>query len=191
MTFKAHACCGHTFAAIDGALELRDTVAAEDVERIVISTYGTAIQVAGNSAPATRFEAQFSIQYCVAAALLLGSVWLEAFSDVHLHDARLRDLLGRVELVLDPELDGAFPDQRGARVAIHHRDGSVSDTLRRTRKGDPDAPLSDDDLTSKLTNLASPILGREATQRLASSIWNLEEMEDVHLLVPTKTLVVT
>jgi hypothetical protein len=76
-------------------------------------------------------------------------------------------------------------------VAIHHRDGSVSHTLRHTRKGDPDAPLSDDDLTSKLANLASPILGREATQRLASSIWNLEEMEDVHHLVPTTTLAVT
>ena len=48
MTFKNHACCGHTFAAIDGALELkkRMQVKAEDIEQIDVATYKAGVEVA-------------------------------------------------------------------------------------------------------------------------------------------------
>ena len=49
MTFKNHTCCGHTFAAIDGALALkkRMKVAAAEIERVHVGTYRAALEVAG------------------------------------------------------------------------------------------------------------------------------------------------
>src|SRR5918997_329965 len=49
MTFKNHACCGHTFAAIDGALELkkRMQVRAEEIDEIEVATYKAGVEVAG------------------------------------------------------------------------------------------------------------------------------------------------
>src|SRR4029077_10880717 len=77
VTVKNHACCGHTFAAVDAALELRarglDPAAGE---AITVETYSVATSVAGNPDPGTDFEAKFSTQSCVAVALLTGSVRL-------------------------------------------------------------------------------------------------------------------
>lgn len=177
MTFKNHACCGHTFAAIDGALQLRDeeAIAVDEVARVEVETYGTAIKVAGNPEPTTTFEAQFSIPYTVAAALSLGSVRLAAFGPDVLHDPALRELVARVDVEVDPELDAAFPGQRGARVRIHRHDGTTVERFRHTRKGDPDLPLTDEELTGKFHDLVEPVLGRSTSDALASTLWTLED----------------
>src|SRR5438270_5758003 len=48
MTFKNHACCGHTFAAIDGALALKERMGVQpaEVERIEVGTYRAGVEVA-------------------------------------------------------------------------------------------------------------------------------------------------
>ena len=81
MTFKNHACCGHTFAAIDGALALQQhmSVPAPDIERMRVGTYQAALDVAGYESPRTAAEARFSLKYVVATALTHGSVRLAAF----------------------------------------------------------------------------------------------------------------
>lgn len=181
MTFKNHACCGHTFAAIDGALELRANpdLDATRVERVEVATYGTALKVAGNPAPTTQFEAQFSIPYCIAAALEMGSVRLAAFEPSRLASPSIRALVDRVELSVDPELDANFPTQRGARVRITMEDGMVHESVRPTRKGDPDLPLTDEELNDKYTELVSAALGPARTSALAASLWSLEKQRSV------------
>jgi len=186
MTFKNHACCGHTFAAIDGALELLPKVDGrlEDIEAVEIETYGTALKVAGIREPSTAFEAQFSLPYTVAAALRLGSVRLAAFEDTNLHDEGLRSLMGRVQLSVDPELDASFPGQRGARVRIRLADGSSMECFRPTRTGDPDAPLTDEQLGDKFTELVGPHLAPEVTQGLLQALWGLDGVQELTNLIP-------
>lgn len=72
MTFKNHACCGHTFAPIDGALELRARMGVQwrDLQAIEVATYGPALEVAGNFEPHTAAEARFSIPFVVALSLI-------------------------------------------------------------------------------------------------------------------------
>jgi 2-methylcitrate dehydratase PrpD len=185
MTFKNHACCGHTFAAIDGALELRaeEEIDLDRIVRIEVETYGTAIKVAGNPSPRTAFEAQFSLPYTVAAALRLGSVRLAAFEPEMLEDPMLRSLVDRVTLAVDDELDAAFPTQRGARVRVVLEDGTEHDRYRPTRKGDPDLPLTDAELAEKFRELVEPYLGVDATSSLEQTLWSLDENTDLdHLL---------
>jgi 2-methylcitrate dehydratase PrpD len=80
----------------------------------------------------------------------------------------------RIEVAVDLELDAAFPTQRAARVAIQARDGRRGEHLQPTRKGDPDAPLSDAELEHKYLELASPVLGEERSRRLLARLWRLE-----------------
>lgn len=180
-TFKNHTCCGHTFAAIDGALELRDAhdIAPDQIERIEVATYGVAIEVTGNATPRTSFEAQFSLPYTVAAAFTLGSVRLAAFEERHLDDPALRALIERVHLSVDGELDASFPGQRGARVRVVLTDGSTHEADRPTRRGDPDLPLTDAQLTDKFVELVEPHLGEAATIRLRDELWGLEDRPDL------------
>ena len=143
MTFKNHACCGHTFAAIDGALAVRSKlgVAARDIERVKVGTYRAGLEVAHYEDPRTPAEGRFSLKYVVASALAHGSVRLAAFEPARLADPVTRELMRRVDVAIDPELDGTFPGQRAARVSIAARDGRRAEHYQPTRKGDPDAPL--------------------------------------------------
>jgi 2-methylcitrate dehydratase PrpD len=176
MTFKNHACCGHTFAAIDGALELqrRLKVKAADIARVTVGTYRPALEVAGYENPATPAEARFSLKYVVASALTHGSVRLAAFEPERMSDCATRALMQNMELKVDAALDARFPGQRAARIAIETRDGKHGEYLQPTRKGDPDLPLSDTELEEKFMELAAPVLGDSAARALVARLWTLE-----------------
>jgi 2-methylcitrate dehydratase PrpD len=175
MTFKNHACCGHTFAAIDGALALKNRmgVRAEEIERVDVGTYRAGVEVAHYPEPRTPAEGRFSLRYVVATALTHGSVRLAAFEPQRINDAGTRALMAKVRPSIDPELDATFPRQRAARVAITAR-GRREEFLQPTRKGDPDLPLSDAELEDKYRELAEPVLGRAAAHELLARLWRLE-----------------
>ena len=175
MTFKNHACCGHTFAAIDGALELkkRMQVQAEDIEQIDVATYKAGVEVAGYEKPATPAEGRFSLKYVVATALTHGSVRLAAFESERLNHPATKRVMERISVSVDPELEAAFPAKRQARVAMRAR-GKREEWLQPTRIGDPEAPLSDRMLEDKYFELVTPVLGEAKAREVLARLWQLE-----------------
>ena len=176
MSFKNHACCGHAFAAIDGALALQaeTRVQPEDITRIRVGGYRATLEVAGIADPVTPAEARFSTAYLVATALTHGNVRLAAFESARLADPATRKLMKRVELSLDAECDAGFPSRRAARVSFELRDGRERTRFQPTRKGDPDDPLSDAELECKYLELAAPVLGEGRAKALLARLWRLE-----------------
>jgi len=181
MTFKNHTCCGHTFAAIDGAMALKAKMGidAGEIERLRVGTYKAALDVAGIDEPRTAAEARFSLKYVVATALTGGSVRFAAFEPARLEDPATRALMKRIDVSLDPELDAAFPRQRAARVAIGAAGGRSGEWLQPTRIGDPDAPLTDAQLEDKYMELAGPVLGDTRAKALLARLWALETAPDL------------
>jgi 2-methylcitrate dehydratase PrpD len=184
MTFKNHACCGHTFAPIDGTLALKAQLgfSATDIEEIEIATYSAALEVAGYEAPSTPAEGRFSVKYTVATALTHGSVRLAAFSPERLNDPATRALMRRIRLSIDPELDSAFPGKRAARITVRLRDGRSAQYLQPTRKGDPEAPLTNEELNQKYLELATPVLGARAAPAVLEKLWTIESMQTLDKL---------
>jgi 2-methylcitrate dehydratase PrpD len=179
-TVKNHSCCGHTFAAVDAALDLRDAgIDPNLIDSLEIATYTTATRVAGNSDPRSDFEAKFSIAYCVAAALWLGGVRLAAFRPESLAHPGIRQLLPKTTVLSDPGFDEAFPSRRQARVTLRMADGSSLVRERNTRKGDPDDPLTDAELRDKFDDLAVTVLGVDRASALAERLWNLRTADSV------------
>ena len=176
LTFKNHIGCGHTFAAIDGVLALKERHAldASDIQRVHVSTYRPALDIACYVRPTTANEARFSLTYVVATALAHGSVRMAAYEPARLNDEVTRSLMQRTEVSVDEELDAAFPGQRAARVVIETRDGRRLEHLQPNRKGDPELPLSDKELEGKFLELASPVIGAARSQALLASIWELD-----------------
>ncbi len=184
MTQKNHGCCGHTFAALDGVIALRNEhgLSAANVKRISVGTYAKALEITGNPKPRTAFEAKFSLPYCAAVALLTGRVRLDAFNPERLADPQVREVMTRIELRVDPKLDAAFPRQRAATVEIETVDGKHHCHHAPTRKGDPDNPLTDEELTAKYHELATPVIGKPAADALLDSLWRLEKIADAATL---------
>jgi 2-methylcitrate dehydratase PrpD len=183
LTFKNHACCGHAFAAIDGALEVQKRlgVTARDIARVCVETYGEALQVAGHAEPTTPAEARFSIPYVVATALVHGSVRLAAFDAERIADPVTRDLMARVALKLDAGIDASFPGRRAARVSIETKDARRAEFLQPTRKGDPEMPLTDSELEEKFRELAIPVIGASKAASLLERLWRLDSQMCVAL----------
>lgn len=181
MTQKNHACCGHVFAAVDSMLALKAEhgLTPDDVRRIRVGTYSTAIEVAGNPDPATVFEAKFSLPYCVAVALATGRARLAAFAEPWLSDPALRDLMARVELAVDAKADRQAPNARSATVEVETGDGRRLSHFSPTRKGDPDNPLSDAELDEKFDELAVPVIGEAAAAALKDILWRIDGLDDM------------
>ena len=181
MTFKNHTCCGHAFAAIDGALALQAkmNLRPSEMESISVRTYRAGVEVAHYEEPRSAAEARFSLKYVVATALTHGSVRLAAFTPERINDPDTRKLMRRIEVGVDPQLDAAFPGQRAARVAIAARDGRRGEWLQPTRIGDPDAPLSDAALDAKFRELAAPVLGVDKADKLLARLWKIDRPDDV------------
>ncbi|HEU4352750.1 MAG TPA: MmgE/PrpD family protein [Burkholderiales bacterium] len=175
MTFKNHACCGHTFAAIDGALELKKRmgIEAHEIDAVEVGTYRAGLEVAHYEEPRTPAEGRFSLKYVVATALTHGSVRLAAFEPERLRDPNTRDVLKKIKTSLDPELEAAFPAKRAARVAITAL-GHREEWLQPTRIGDPDAPLSDRALEEKYFELVTPVIGEAKAKEILARLWRLE-----------------
>lgn len=184
MTVKNHGCCGHCFAAIDGALALQAeyAIAVTDIDRIAIGGYRATLEVTGRKTVATPFEGRFSTPFTVATALVHGDVRIAAFTPERLADPVVQALMGRIDLSLDPQCAADFPARRSARVAITLKDGRVLERYQATRKGDPDAPLTDAELTDKYFELATPAIGRATAEALLARLWAVERQRDLRLL---------
>ncbi len=183
-TFKNHAACGHTHAAVDGVLALRNEhgLTPERIKRIRAGTFRKALEITGNKNPQTVFEAKFSLPYCAAVALREGRVRMQAFSTELLEDKELRSLMDKVEVTVDEEIEAEFPKRRAARITIETTDGQRFEHYSPTRKGDPDNPLTDDELARKFLELTGAVLGEAGARALLGELWRLDEMTDLSAL---------
>lgn len=176
LTFKNHIGCGHTFAAIDGALELRQRhhLQAEQIKSVRVATYRPALDIACYTRPTTANEARFSLNYVVATALSHGSVRLAAYVPDRLDDPATRALMERITVEVDPVLDAAFPGRRSARIDIETVDGRRLTHFQPNRKGDPEQALTDAELEGKFLELAEPVIGQARSQLLLARLWALD-----------------
>ncbi|WIW89428.1 MmgE/PrpD family protein [Sphingobium sp. V4] len=171
MTQKIHACCGHAFAPIDGALALRGLAGpVSGIRNIRIETYPVAVDVAGNMGPTTPYEAKFSIGFCVATALVFGEVGPAAFTFERLADPALRALRGRVTLTRSSRFEAEFPAMRGAAIEIETADGRRLRHDQPTRLGSPEFPVTDEQLSDKFRRLAGATLG-DLTDSVLDGLW--------------------
>ncbi len=158
--FKPHACCRWAHPPIEGVRRIleRTPVATEAVRRIRIRTFEAAMHL-GPVWPRTTEEAQYSLAWPVAAALVEGGVGPDQVSEARLGDERIRALASRVEPVLSPEIDRRFPGEALCEVEILMNDGTVHRSGICGAKGDPGDPLTDAELRRKFHALADPVIG--------------------------------
>lgn len=111
---KRFAAVRHVHYGAAAALALRPRIAdrLRDVSRIELRIYAEALTYCANRAPARPIQAQFSLSYGLARALVSGDLSPDAYSDSALGDPLVRALEAKVELIENAELT------RAGRLAI-------------------------------------------------------------------------
>ena len=159
-SLKPYPSCRHTHPAIDAALALRDRVCAipdfpDGLTSVSISSYADALRLTDNPSPQSPYAAKFSLQFCVATALTSGVPGLSAFTEASVSDPALRRIMDRTTVTPGQEWTAAYPERWGASVEVV---GGVTAERhyaeRTTPKGDPEHPLADEEIDTKVRELA-------------------------------------
>lgn len=155
VSIKPHASCRHTHPAIDAALQLRARLddAVERIAQVTIEGYRAVIALTDNPAPEHSQAAKFSVQYCVASALLRGRVGLREFEPAAVAEPAIRRLMTHVRVVHNPALDAQYPAAWPARVSVTLDDGRMLTEQVDDPKGDPENPLSWDEVEGKFRQM--------------------------------------
>lgn len=178
VSFKPHASCRHTHSAIDATLDLvkKADLKADDVEEVTVRVYSGAMDLLGNVEASSSYAAKFNMPYCIASALLFRDVGLDRFGDEMLWDASLRQLMGKVKMVVDPSLDNDYPAKWPAVVRISTRSGLKLVANVDYPKGDPENPLSREELCDKFKGMSSPVIGEARAEFVLERVWGLDRL---------------
>ncbi len=165
---KPHACCRYMQGPIDAILEL---VRQHEIEPGAVDAIEVAVLEAGwgliaeprgrKYHPESIVDAQFSMPFGAAIAVIDRAAGLEQFTLEKIHAPAVRKLMGRVVLAKDIRIEKNYPREWRARAAIRLTDGREWEKTIRYPKGDPENPLSWDELAAKFDSLAAPILSAE------------------------------
>ncbi|MDB5848829.1 MAG: MmgE/PrpD family protein [Rhodoferax sp.] len=187
-SFKFHAACRHTHPAADALLAvLRSHALQPDaIERVVTHVHQGAIDVLGPvTDPATVHQSKFSMGTVLALVTRFGVAGLAEF-DAHFRDAETIALRDRISMVLDAEIDAAYPRRWIGKVTVFTRDGRQLTSRVDEPKGDPGNTLSRAEITDKALRLAAYGQGATAgeTQAALARLWAIADVERVGRLLP-------
>jgi 2-methylcitrate dehydratase PrpD len=186
-TFKPYPCCRINHGAIDCALAIVNKyhISSDDIQEIIISVSSSVLNhICGQPFVIGEFphaNAAFNMSYTVATALLRKNVRPEHFTDKYIRDPLINTIINKIKLTELPEADLS-----AVRFKVIMKDGREFNEATDVPKGDPQNPLSKEEIISKFwTNVEfSQTINREKANQVLSMIENLESLDKVKNLTP-------
>ena len=181
--YKFHPCCRWAQPAIAGAVELRKehNLTPDNIAEVRIETFEAATHL-DTRRPANTEEAQYSLPYPVACALVHGRVGVPEIAGDGLNDEAVLALSDRIEMSVDPAIEARFPDEALARVTVTTTGGRTHGTGPLPATGEPDGGITFDDLVSKAHRLIERVAGRSRTEHLVETVSGCAELRTVEPL---------
>ena len=186
-SFKYHASCRHTHPAADALLQvmIANQLTPRDIAKVEALVHQGAIDVLGPvTDPATVHQSKFSMGTVLAIVAHYQFAGLQEF-DQHFYDDEIRQFRDRVTMVLDSEVDKAYPQRWIGKVKVHLQNGQVLDGRVDEPKGDPGNTLSRAEITDKAMRLAAFSGGASPTEMAAAidRLWSIRQQKVVRNLI--------
>jgi 2-methylcitrate dehydratase PrpD len=165
---KPHACCRYMQGPIDAILEIvrQHGIQPRRIHQIEIAVLEAGWDIvveprAKKYHPESVVDAQFSMPFGAAVAVMYGAAGLDQFTLNNIHSARIHEMMGKVVMVKDIRIEENYPREWPARVEIRLKDGARHEKFVRYPKGDPQNPLTWDEMAAKFRALASPAISAD------------------------------
>ncbi len=179
--FKPYSCARPIHNAIDCALDVRTQpgfdVAA--VKAIHFTRHPDWALYHQNRTPRTYHEAQVSLPFSVAVALLEGQALLKQYSDRNIRNARVKQLSDATSIAVDASL----PRGVSCKMVATLNDGRTFTSQVDYPKGSIQNSMSDQELLVKFESLAAPVIGTKRAGSLADAVMDVEKSRDVSALL--------
>lgn len=180
-SIKPHSCCRYIQAPVDGILKIikEHQLTADEVDKVTLGILKTAFPIIVEPrelkyAPRSVVDAQFSMPFGAAVAILYGKATLDEYVQHEVKSPRVKELMARVECVENPELDKVFPRRWPATAAIRTKGGQVYSAVVDYPKGDPENALTWDELIGKFERLAAPVYSPGRRQEIVRRVRALD-----------------
>jgi 2-methylcitrate dehydratase PrpD len=129
--------------------------------------------------PQSIVDAQFSMPFGAAAALLYGRAGLKEFQPATIRSKPIRETMRKVECIIDPELERTFPKQWRATAEILTDDDKRYSTTVEYPKGDPENPLSWEEMIERFHELTGRILKKDQRIKIVEAVKTLDGVKDM------------
>ena len=169
--FKPYPVCRWAQPAVEAALTLCRAYQLEskDIEHIEVETFHEAKRLA-TANPETTDQAQYSLPYPTAAAIVYGTLLPEHIDGSALHNLEVVRLASSMVLTESDEFNAQFPAKRFAKVTIVTSDNRRLESKPTEARGDPEAPLSHQEIVDKFYAYATPVLGQQRALAIEQAI---------------------
>jgi 2-methylcitrate dehydratase len=167
-----------THQPISAALEVKIqyNLRPEQINQVLVKTTTRGADILSDPSkyqPTTKETADHSLPYCIAAALVDGAVLPSSFSEKKLHDPAIWNMLKKIKVVADPEIDALFPRIKRAIVSITTNNGQVHTTQMDDAKGSPENPMNDHEIQAKFCANCTGVISSSQQQEIIESVWEL------------------
>lgn len=180
--FKKYSSLASSQTSVDAlrAIRARHGLVGADVARVLIETTEVVhLHCGWPYKPAETITAQMNLPYTAAVTLLEGTAFVDQYQDSKLRDPAILDLAGRVEVVVDAELNALGPDEmRAVRATVFTKSGQRFVGKVLYRSGHHKNPIPDSELRAKFTDLAGRVLLPDAVAAIERVTADLEHQKE-------------
>ena len=189
LSIKPYPACRYPHASIDAALSLvkRGTFSVDDIEKINVylplASYGIVggpFEIKGNP----TVDAQFSVPYCVAAAILRKDIFIPDFEEKFIREPKVLELASKVNCSPDKSIPGKAMVPVTLEVIL--KNGEVEKERVDAVKGSPQNPMTYEEVISKFQKClpyAAKPFPEEKMFKVADLIKKLEVVNDINEIV--------
>lgn len=160
-------------------------ITPEQVERVEVGTNSNVLNALIYPRPTTDLEGKFSLEYCMAAGLVYRKAGLKEFTDQAVNDPRIQELLPRMIVRVDPELEQMGYQHVRTRVKVVLRDGREYAGEAEWAKGYPQKPLPPEELEGKFIECAQTVFSQRQAIVALEAIKTIESATDVEQTLAT------
>jgi 2-methylcitrate dehydratase len=168
----------HSQSPITAAIELRQQIAAEDIESVTVHTYHFTWSEIGTGPekwrPTTRESADHSLPYILAAVLIDGRFSDDIFSESRIRDARAHEMASRIAIKEDKDYSRQFPGKIPCRIEIRAKSGKALTAQVDYPRGHTSNPMTDEEVWAKFRMLAGRKLPKAQVEQALEIMWAFE-----------------
>jgi 2-methylcitrate dehydratase PrpD len=185
-SIKPYACCRYKQGPIDCILQILQShqLKPTDIKRIRVGVLSAGFSLVADPIqkkrqPQTIVDAQFSMPFGAAVAILFGNAGIDQYTMQNIHSMELLDLMARVDCYKDESLDALYPSKWPAEAIVETTDGKAFTSRIEYPKGDPENPLSWEAIQDKFLNMVSTVCSVNQANNIIECVENLEKIENV------------
>lgn len=181
IAIKPYPACGSTHTAIEAALAVRRALRGEQIASVRVGTNELCSQTLVYSNPQSPLEAKFSMEFCVAAALVLGKVIMDTFTPEVLRHAGIRELMKKITVEVDERV--RYNSEHGTVVTVRTASGGEIEQLVPLARGKPEHWMTRDELWTKFWDCAGSVIPQGQARAAFDRLQDLENAPSVDALL--------